>query len=218
MQRSIKVLAISASKGGTGKTTISAALSVAALGDGDKVAILDLDPLQSLTRWHELRGGVGTGPELISVRGGVAATLERLRRENFDWVFVDTPPSSLSAIEPVVEASDMTLIVVQASVFDVEGVEPIVEIAKRKGKPFVFVLNRVEPRSKYKLTEDAVAFLQEDGRVLKQTISNREVHKAAAVQGKSAAELKDSKASEEIGALWKEVKKLVGTAVRRQAR
>jgi chromosome partitioning protein len=50
-------IAVASSKGGTGKTTLSAALAVRAAKDGKRVAMADLDPQKSLVQWWRRRGG-----------------------------------------------------------------------------------------------------------------------------------------------------------------
>ena len=42
-------------KGGAGKTTVLAHLAAAWAGAGRDVAVIDLDPQRSLTRWTEIR-------------------------------------------------------------------------------------------------------------------------------------------------------------------
>ena len=169
--------------------------------------MLDLDPQGSLSAWWELRGSPDS-PALGALTGGLAAALERLRHERFEFIIIDTPPALLDAlIEPAIVAADLVLIPTQASSFDLQAVEPVVEIAKREGKPFAFVLNRVETRSK--LTAAAEEYLRADGTVLAAQVGNREVFRSAITSGRSGPELgRDDKARGEIDALWSAVKKL----------
>src|ERR1700733_5167790 len=48
------VITVAQQKGGTGKTTLAANLA-AALAPATRVALLDIDPQKSLTRWHAIR-------------------------------------------------------------------------------------------------------------------------------------------------------------------
>ena len=48
------VITVAQQKGGTGKTTLAANLA-AALAPASRVALLDIDPQKSLTRWHAIR-------------------------------------------------------------------------------------------------------------------------------------------------------------------
>ena len=204
-----RVVVIAASKGGSGKTTLAAALAARAADEGS-VVMIEGDAQRSLARWWQLRGSPDN-PRLVEARLSLAATVERLRREPVQYVFIDTPPALLKdGIEPAVAVADLVLIPVQTSPFDLEAVEPVVALAKKAGRPFAFVLNRVEPKSK--LTEGAEEFLSNDGRVLATRVSNRESYRAALIDGLSGAEGRDGKAREEIDALWKAVRKLLETA------
>ena len=209
--RSTNVLVVAATKGGTGKTTIATALAARAAVEAS-VALLDLDPQGSMSRWWELRGQPNN-PALGAATGGVSAAVERLRREGFEWVIVDTPPALLHVITPAILEADVILIPCQSSAFDIEAVEPVVELAKREQKPFAFVLNRVAARSR--LTSGAVRYLEQDGPVLEEHIVDREAYRVAITSGKSAAEIgRDEKAREEIDALWRAVKRLAAAHVK----
>ena len=209
------VIVMAASKGGVGKTTLASALAVRATKDSARVALIDVDPQASLARWWELRGNPDN-PQLLTSEDdgaeGVAAMVARARRDGWAWVFIDTPPAFLSVIEPAIKAADLVVIPVQSSAFDLEAVDPVVELCKRAAKPFVFVLNRVfDARST--LLAGAVTYLREDGPVLKEFVSNRQSFMGAVVEGKTGAEItRDEKAREEIDALWRAVKMLAKAA------
>ncbi len=209
-----KVVVLAASKGGSGKSTLASALAVRAAEESD-VALLDTDSQRSLASWWERRGKP-ENPELVDVRGGLAATLMNLRKTGFDWVFIDTPPSRLQSIAEAVAQADLILIVAQSSAFDVEAIAPVVEMAQRAGRNFAFVMNRVEP--KWKLTEATVRYLKEDGRVLKEHLSNRPAYMAAVLTGKTGPETDDKVAKDEVDALWRAVKRLVTSSAKAAAR
>ena len=49
------LIAFASTKGGVGKTTLTAAMAVAAARKGHKVAIYDFDPIHGLARWFDRR-------------------------------------------------------------------------------------------------------------------------------------------------------------------
>src|SRR5262249_43354352 len=52
----LRVITLANPKGGVGKTTICSALAVRAAGESRRVALLDLDPQESLASWWTRRG------------------------------------------------------------------------------------------------------------------------------------------------------------------
>ena len=54
-----KVLTLAQQKGGAGKTTLVAQLAVAFMAGGRSVALVDIDPQGSLTRWFKVREAAG---------------------------------------------------------------------------------------------------------------------------------------------------------------
>ena len=208
------IVCVASSKGGSGKSTLAACLGVKAAEDG-RCCIVDTDPQGSLVRWYELRGK-GDAPGVVEAGSNLEATLEKLERAGVEFAIIETPPALIGKIEVAIAAADFVLIPSQASALDVEGVAATVELARQLGRPFAFVLNRVEPRSK--LTAEAEAYLKVDGRVLEGRIGNRECYRAAMTSGRAGPETKDASARaarEEIDALWTAVKKMATAAVRK---
>src|ERR1700748_2874649 len=85
------VITVAQQKGGTGKTTLAANLA-AAMAPSRKVALLDIAPQHSLTRWHALRPNTAAGLTFSDVSGWrVTGELDRLKAGH-DVVGIDSPP------------------------------------------------------------------------------------------------------------------------------
>ena len=52
----MRVVVLAAVKGGVGKTTLASCLAVRAAEESKRVALVDLDPQESLVGWWERRG------------------------------------------------------------------------------------------------------------------------------------------------------------------
>lgn len=199
----MKAIVLAATKGGVGKTTLSAALAVRAAQDGARVALLDTDPQRSLARWHELRGDPDN-PKIVSIDAAQEA-MALLMSEGWDYVIVDTPPAFLDRIANAVTLADFVLIPCRTSALDVEAVVDVVTICNNFNKPFAFVLNAVMPG--WRLTTGAQKYLESDGEVLPQMVGFRKPYMAAVTLGKTGPEIdRDGKAREEIDALWTAIK------------
>jgi len=207
MRQQLRVIAIAASKGGSGKTTLATALAVRAIKDRAKVGIIDLDPQRSATRWWELRGRPNN-PQLIKVGKHeiLQDAITRARKLALDWVFVDCPPAFVSVMGEAVGTADLVVVPVRPSPLDVEAVDPVVELARAVKTPLVFVLNQTTRRSK--LARGAAMYLAHDGEVLEASLSLNDGYISAMMHGKTGAE-KDAAGllAEEVNGVWREVKK-----------
>jgi Mrp family chromosome partitioning ATPase len=90
-RHTVKIIAVAATKGGTGKTSICAGIATAVpVFDPEvKVAIVDLDPQGSLTDWWNLRSL--RQPVLLELTPqALAQALEGLR-EGLDLLLLDCP-------------------------------------------------------------------------------------------------------------------------------
>lgn len=196
-------VALAASKGGVGKTTLTAALAVRAAREG-KVAIIDQDPQLSLSSWWDRRAG-SDNPALFEEVESSSEAITEIASMGYDWLFIDTPPSQIDRMESVIVCADLVLIPTRTGIMDIEAVRITQELCEHHKRPFAFVLNMVLPGAKS--TQSAASFLRTHRRLLLDPfITERESYGAAMFAGKTAPETRDETARAEIDALWQSVK------------
>ena len=200
-QRRMRVVTLAGTKGGIGKTTICSVLAVRAAQDSPKVALIDLDPQESLSSWWTRRGKT-KNPKLFEIDATTEA-IELLLAEKWDWAFIDTGPAKLDLIEPGIAVADLVLIPTRPSAFDIEQAAITVELCEAHGKPHAFVFNHA-PAGSSKLLKSSIDFLRHNGSmVLDPHITFRNAYMAALTVGKSGPEVdKTAVARKEIDALW----------------
>lgn len=147
-------------KGGSGKTTLSLNLAIAAAQDGQQVVVFDLDPQQSAARWARLRHA--DGPTIVSGHApNLALLLQQAAEAGANLAVIDTAPKSESASLAAAKAADLILIPCQPSSLDLDAVADSVNIARLAGKPAAFVINGCKAGSL--LTEMAAEALADYG-------------------------------------------------------
>ena len=197
------VIVVAASKGGTGKTTLAAALAVEASNRGREVMLLDADPQQSLARWYELRVAAEDDEPIMLIEAGQPMAPPSSKT----WIIIDTPAALVSKIEDAIEMADVVIIPVRPSSMDVDGIMPVVELCNRHDKPFVFVLSQVFAESD--MTAGARTFLGTRGEVLDQDILSRPIHGKAMLEGLTGPEYEPrGPVAKEIAALWQTIDEL----------
>lgn len=204
-----KTITIAQQKGGAGKTTLAAHLAVALAGGRRRVALVDIDPQQSLTQWYRLReaqlGVNGAGMRLSQISGWrLQAEVERLAAEH-DVVLIDSPPHAETEAKVAIRSADLVVVPVQPSPMDVWATRPTLDLARQERVPVLLVLNRVPPRAN--LTGEMLAALTELGVGLANTrIGNRIAFASALAEGRGVAEVQPSgQATAEIRALAREL-------------
>src|SRR5262245_66043355 len=113
-------------------------------------------------------------PKLIRDAGDPVEANAELR-DDFDWAFVDTPPSGMDEIARAIEVADFVLVPVQASAFDLAAVRPVVAACQAFDKPFAFVLTREHARREA-LNNPAAVHLKKMGPALTQPVPERPAH------------------------------------------
>jgi len=202
----MKTLVIAAQKGGAGKTTLARNLAVAAAQDGQRVLALDLDPQQSLRAWWQ--GRESDAPMMLAddpAPHTLRATLDAIQGE-FDLVVIDTPPAAPSWLTDTLKAADLALIPVRPSPDDLRAVGATIAALGGAGVPFAFVMSQT-PRAK--ITGEAVRVLAQHGRIAPVNIAQRVIYAETAATGQGVAETSDTKAAQELAAIWEYVKGLI---------
>jgi chromosome partitioning protein len=206
------VITVAQQKGGTGKTTLAANIA-AALAPGQRVALLDIDPQRTLTRWHALRmARQAPAPALgfSDVAGWrLAAELDRLRRSH-DLVVIDSPPQADTDAKLAVRGADIVLIPIQPSPPDVWAAEAMLKLAADEGRMARLVLNRVPTASR--LREAVRADIAGRGLpALRSELGNRTGFALAFAEGLGVVEAEPrSQAADELRALLAELQTIAG--------
>jgi len=196
-----RVIAIAAQKGGAGKTTIAAHLAVQAnaLGQGP-VVLADTDPQGSLGQWWRARNDESLGLTTLKLED-VAANPAALRNRGAALAIIDTPPALTGSIEQVIALADLIIIPARPSPHDLRAVGATVEMTRRAGKPFLFVVNGAAPRAN--ITAEAVAALSEHGRVAPVILYQRTDYAASMIDGRTVMETATGgRSAQEIAELW----------------
>ena len=141
------VITVAQQKGGSGKTSLAAHLSVAWAHPGRgmdgsqspalKVIALDLDPQESLAKWFEVRQQSGETSGTLEVRRAagwrLTGVLLRAKREAdiVCWIFLRATDSSAHAGR--LSSADLVVVPLQLSPMDLWATAPTVDLAKKTG-------------------------------------------------------------------------------------
>jgi chromosome partitioning protein len=203
------VITVAQQKGGTGKTTLAANLAVA-LAPDRKVALLDIDPQHSLTRWFELRPKSAAKLTFSDVSGWrVTGELDRLKASH-DIVLIDSPPQIDTDARLAIRGANLVLIPIQPSPPDIWAAEGTLKLAAAEKRKVAMVLNRLPASGK--LRETITAQLATERKpLLTATIGNRTAFAAAFARGLGITETAPrSIAANELRALLVELLGTIG--------
>lgn len=200
----MQTIVINSQKGGSGKTTLCAHLSVEAERAGDgPVFLIDTDPQGTLTMWHDKRQA--EAPRRVELPfDGIAAGLKLLRQRKAAFCFIDTAPSRTNETAALFRLADLVLVPIRPSPSDLWAASATVELLKRDQIPFLFVLNQAKTNAG--ITGQAAAVLSHHGPVAETFIGDRVPYAAAMTDGRTAIELTPKgPAAIETAALWRNI-------------
>jgi chromosome partitioning protein len=142
-------IALITQKGGSGKTTLTLSLAVAAVLQGLTTLVIDLDTQGTACSWHDRRKGIGKGanPMVIDAQPHrLADTLKQARANGVQFVLIDTPPRAADASLIAAKAADLVIVPARPQMYDLETIPVTREILAVAGnKPAMVVLNSVPP-------------------------------------------------------------------------
>lgn len=208
MGNPMKTIVITSQKGGSGKTTLAAQLSVAAeRAKHGPVVLIDTDIQNTLTTWWNLRET--DTPQFAEV---TLRTLENkladLATAGFAYCFIDTPPALTDQNENILKLADLVLIPARPTPADLWSLGATIDLVNKAGVPFAFVLTQAKGNAK--LTLQTVAALSEFGSVFQAIIHDRVDYAASMTDGRTVMELNPSSpAAAETAALWLSVRKKI---------
>ncbi len=201
------VITVAQQKGGAGKTTLAAHLA-AALAADRRVALLDIDPQRSLSRWHALRAGRANAPNAIhlsQVSGWrLSAELEKLKRSQ-DVVLIDSPPQIDTDARLAIRSADLVLVPVQPSPPDLWAAEGTLKLALSEKRPAALVLNRTPKASRLRSAMET-EIARQGFRLFSATLGSRAGFASAFAAGLGVTEASPrSLAAAELDALLAEI-------------
>ncbi len=207
-----KVISFVNQKGGTGKTTLAVNIADYLHLDGKRVLLIDSDPQGSSLDWASVRDYDGGFTVIGLPKPTLHKDIKNLNRD-YDYILIDGPPRSYDVARSTLMASDVVIIPVQPSPYDVWATEEIITLIDEcrsfnENMRCAFVINR-------KITNTTIsndvqeAFASKDIPVLKNTVCQRVVFAEVAGQGSSVARANMSNvAAREIKKLTVEIMEL----------
>lgn len=202
----MRTIALVTQKGGSGKSTLAIGLAVAAQQDGEQVYMLETDKQGTVTNWSLRRSAEEPGIDRVTGGPELDKALKLLASQGYTLAIIDTPGVDSVTVTAAIRAADLCLIPARPSPADIEAANPTLDAIRKLGRPFAFVLNQAPSRS-FRLSEAASA-LNMWGVLAMPYIVQRNDHQDALGAGLAVTEFApESKAADEIRALWAWVKK-----------
>lgn len=204
----MKTIVIANQKGGSGKSTSTVHLAVAAERAGDgPVLISDTDPQGSTVDWFNQRkkSAIDTPRYAPLSLSDLANNLRALKQAGASYLFIDTAPSIGSVNAELFAVADRILIPLNPTPTDLRALVKGLPTIKASGKPFNFMLARVRPNLR---NNDGIAMaLEALGLVLPARLHERVIYAESFAHGKTAFEIEPKGiAAHELSMIWQSLK------------
>jgi chromosome partitioning protein len=201
----MRSIAFLSQKGGSGKTTLTVHVAVAALEARARVVVIDTDPQKSATVWSEAREAQ-TPVVVASSASDLAKVLQAAEQDQMTLAIVDTAPHTAPDAARVAQLVDLLVIPVRPTAFDLAAVAMTVSMVEAIKARAVLVLSACPPRAPE--IQEAREVLKGYGLpIFSGEITERRSFARAVASGRAVTEFDpDGKAAQEIRSLWKWLK------------
>jgi chromosome partitioning protein len=203
----MRTIAFVTQKGGSGKSTLAACLAVAAHEKGERVFLIDTDPLMSLSKWAKARGEQDIAVEWVPAPK-LQSALAMLGKKGVTLAIIDTGAGESPAAAAAIKLADLCIIPARPNAFDLWASELTRKACSAARKEFAFLLNQCPPAQQNARIEDGAKALEAMGGLLTPLVSTRVDYQEAARHGLGVTELNPhGVAAEEMRDLWASVKR-----------
>lgn len=197
----MRKIAMVTQKGGAGKSTLAICLGVAAREAGESVALIDLDPMGSLTGWGNRRPG-GDIMVMAASPGELGDIIGQLEALGVTLAIIDTPAGDSALAEEAIAEAQLCLVPARPNIFDVAASQGTLQ--KLKHRDYSFVLNQCSPQRQAPRIQQGVNALAEMGVLLTPLVAARADYQEAARRGLGVTEFAASgAAAAEMRELWR---------------
>ena len=142
----MKTLAVVSQKGGVGKTTLATCLAVAAISQGKRAAIIDMDPQATATFWKDTRKQ-DFPPCLSTHAARLSNTLKVLLEAQTELTIIDGAAVARDITYIACEYADFVLIPTKVATFDTMAMTQTLDLVQQI-RPYAVVLTFVPPRGR----------------------------------------------------------------------
>jgi chromosome partitioning protein len=143
----MRIIAVAAQKGGVGKTTLAQCLAVEGLKAGRRVAIVDMDPQQSVAKWGSRRAAKGIPVPAVVIAGEkpVKAVVADLKGQGATLVIIDTPPLVSPQLNAALEVATAVVLVTRPNPMDLDALMETFAIVQRLRRASAAIITQAPP-------------------------------------------------------------------------
>lgn len=195
-------IALATQKGSSGKSTLATGLAIAAMAEGQNVAVIDADPQGTISNWNRRRRNPEPRIEFAASGSAIERTISRLGRDGITVAIIDTAATDNLLSASGIGAADLCLIPARPSPADIEAALPTLRTVRRLDKRFAFILNQTPARSNR--ASEAASALHAAGVLALPYSVQRNDHQDALGAGLGVTEFDaNGKTAEEVRSLWR---------------